>query len=56
MDSTVYPRLNYTKCVDGIAQAVPGSAAHKFQCHNVCPPSPSLYDWDSTSTPRLIKA
>ncbi|CRK16700.1 hypothetical protein BN1723_011058 [Verticillium longisporum] len=30
MDASKWPRLNYTKCVNGYAEAVPGSPLHKF--------------------------
>jgi hypothetical protein len=35
MDSTKWPRLNYTKCINGYADAVPGDPLHKFKCKNV---------------------
>lgn len=36
MDSSVWPRLNFTtKCVNGIAAAIPGDKAHTFRCKNV---------------------
>lgn len=41
MNSTKWPRLGYTKCVDGFAQAIPDSPAHKFRCKNVSPGVPS---------------
>ena len=45
MNSSHWPRLEYTKCVDGIAQAVPGSAAHRFRCKNI-----DLYDFINHAT------
>lgn len=44
-DSSQWQRLNYTKCVDGYAQAIPGSAMHKFQCRNM-----DLYDFINHAT------
>jgi hypothetical protein len=38
MDSTKWPRLNYTKCVDGVAAAVPGDPLLTFRCKNVSLP------------------
>lgn len=35
MNSEKWPRLNYTKCVDGIAAAVPGDPLLTFRCKNV---------------------
>ncbi|TKX24082.1 hypothetical protein C1H76_3650 [Elsinoe australis] len=35
MNSTQYPELGYTKCVDGIAAAIPGDANNTFQCNNI---------------------
>lgn len=35
MDSTQWPRLNYTKCVNGVAEAVPGNPMLTFRCKNV---------------------
>lgn len=35
LDTTVYPRLNYTKCVNGIAAAIPGDPTNTFKCKNV---------------------
>lgn len=42
MDSTKWPRLNYTKCVDGIAAAVPGDPLLTFRCKNVSPASDAV--------------
>ncbi|PNS16945.1 hypothetical protein CAC42_4909 [Sphaceloma murrayae] len=35
MNSTQYPELGYTKCVDGLAAAIPGDANNTFQCNNI---------------------
>ena len=35
MDSTKWPRLKYTKCVDGVAEAVKGDPLQTFRCKNV---------------------
>lgn len=35
MDSTQWPRLNYTKCINGKAEAVPGNPLLTFKCKNV---------------------
>ena len=42
LDSTQWPRLNYTKCVNGIAQAIEGSDTHKFRCKNVSHPARNI--------------
>lgn len=34
MDSTQYPELGYTPCVDGVAAAIPGNTNNTFRCHN----------------------
>lgn len=34
-DSSIYPRLDYTKCVNGLAVAIKGDATHTFKCKNV---------------------
>ncbi|CAG8956885.1 hypothetical protein HYFRA_00012340 [Hymenoscyphus fraxineus] len=34
MASSQYPKLGYTPCVNGIAEAIPGDAAHTFRCKN----------------------
>lgn len=36
LDSSGWPTLNYTKCLDGFPESIPGSADHKFKCKNVC--------------------
>jgi hypothetical protein len=33
--SEQYPKLGYTKCVDGYAEAIKGDANNTFACHNV---------------------
>lgn len=35
MDSTKWPRLGYTPCKNGVAEAVKGDPLHKFRCKNV---------------------
>ncbi|KAL8337649.1 hypothetical protein RB598_006511 [Gaeumannomyces tritici] len=40
LDSASYPRLNYTKCVDGKAEAIKGDPLHTFRCKNM-----DLYDF-----------
>ena len=35
-----WPRLNYTKCVNGVAEAIKGDPAHTFKCKNT-----DLYDF-----------
>ena len=40
LNSSVWPRLGYTKCEDGVAQAVPGDPLHGFKCKNI-----DLYDF-----------
>lgn len=35
MDSTQYPELGYTACVDGFAAAIPGDVNNTFRCNNV---------------------
>lgn len=34
-DSTQYPELGYTPCVDGFAAAIPGDVNNTFRCNNV---------------------
>lgn len=45
MDSRKWPRLDYTKCVDGIAEAVPGDPLLTFKCKNI-----DLYDFINHAT------
>ncbi|KAK3388089.1 hypothetical protein B0T20DRAFT_365770 [Sordaria brevicollis] len=45
LNSTQWPRLNYTKCVDGIAAAIPGDPLHTFRCKNM-----DLYDFVNHAT------
>lgn len=45
MDSTKWPRLNYTKCENGIAEAVPGDPLQTFKCKNI-----DLYDFINHAT------
>lgn len=45
LDSTVWPRLNYTKCVNGKAEAIKGDPLHTFKCKNV-----DLYDFINHAT------
>ncbi|ROT38384.1 hypothetical protein SODALDRAFT_277603 [Sodiomyces alkalinus F11] len=40
LNSAAWPRLNYTKCVNGKAEAVPGDPLHTFRCKNI-----DLYDF-----------
>ncbi|KAM0322522.1 hypothetical protein ACHAQA_009368 [Verticillium albo-atrum] len=40
LESSQWPRLNYTKCVNGYAEAIKGDPLHKFKCKNV-----DLYDF-----------
>ncbi|CAL3969718.1 hypothetical protein PZA11_007696 [Diplocarpon coronariae] len=35
LDSSGWPRLNFTKCVNGLATAIEGDASHTFRCKNV---------------------
>ncbi len=34
-DTSIYQRLNYTKCINGFAQAIPGDPLYKYKCKNV---------------------
>lgn len=45
LDSSVHPRLNYTKCVNGVAAAVPGNPLYTFKCKNM-----DLYDFINHAT------
>lgn len=36
MDSYKYPTLGYTKCKDGVVEAIKGDANNTFRCNNVC--------------------
>lgn len=42
MDSSVWPRLNYTQCINGKAEAIPGDPLHTFKCKNAVSIPPSL--------------
>jgi hypothetical protein len=44
LDSSQWPRLNYTKCINGKAEAVPGDPLQTFSCKNM-----DLYDFISHS-------
>ncbi|EPE31268.1 hypothetical protein GLAREA_12571 [Glarea lozoyensis ATCC 20868] len=35
MDSSQFPKLGYTKCINGFADAVPGDPLYKFKCKNM---------------------
>ncbi|GAB7359548.1 hypothetical protein MBLNU230_g6736t1 [Neophaeotheca triangularis] len=35
MESSQYPELGYTKCIDGFAEAIPGDQNNTFQCNNI---------------------
>ncbi|CAH0045576.1 unnamed protein product [Clonostachys solani] len=35
MDSSQYPPLGYTPCVNGFAAAIPGDELNTFRCHNI---------------------
>ncbi|EGY16228.1 uncharacterized protein VDAG_07392 [Verticillium dahliae VdLs.17] len=35
LQSSKWPRLNYTKCVNGYAEAIKGDPLHKFKCKNL---------------------
>lgn len=39
MNSTQWPRLDYTKCVNGVAEAIKGDPHHTFRCKNVSSPA-----------------
>ncbi|KAK3955699.1 hypothetical protein QBC32DRAFT_310818 [Pseudoneurospora amorphoporcata] len=45
LNSTQWPRLNYTKCVNGIAEAIRGDALQTFRCKNM-----DLYDFINHAT------
>jgi choice-of-anchor B domain-containing protein len=45
LNSAQWPRLNYTKCVDGVAAAVPGNPLLTFRCRNM-----DLYDFINHAT------
>jgi hypothetical protein len=45
LDSTQWPRLNYTKCTNGVAAAVPGDPNLTFRCKNM-----DLYDFINHAT------
>lgn len=45
LNSTKWPRLDYTKCVNGFAEAIPGDPLHKFRCKNI-----DLYDFINHAT------
>ncbi|KFA49962.1 hypothetical protein S40293_01205 [Stachybotrys chartarum IBT 40293] len=39
-DASQWPRLNFTQCINGIAEAIPGDPLHTFRCDNF-----DLYDF-----------
>ena len=45
LNSTVWPRLSYTKCIDGKAEAIKGDPNHTFRCKNM-----DLYDFINHAT------
>lgn len=45
LDSSVHPRLNYTKCINGRAEAIPGNPLYTFRCKNI-----DLYDFINHAT------
>lgn len=45
LHSEKWPRLNYTKCIDGKAEAVPGDPLLTFRCKNI-----DLYDFINHAT------
>lgn len=45
LNSTQWPRLNYTKCVNGIAEAIHADALQTFRCKNM-----DLYDFINHAT------
>jgi hypothetical protein len=50
MDSSLYPELGYTPCVNGFIEAIPGDQNNTFKCSNVSDPLPS------TSRPSMADA
>ena len=47
LKSTQWSRLNYTKCVNGIAEAIQGDALNTYRCKNM-----DLYDFMNHATLR----
>lgn len=45
LDSSQWPRLNYTECIDGQAEAIKGDPLHTFRCKNM-----DLYDFINHAT------
>lgn len=45
LDSSKWPRLNYTKCIDGKVEAIKGDPLHTFRCKNM-----DLYDFINHAT------
>ena len=35
LNSANWPELGYTRCVNGLAEAIPGDPLHTFRCRNV---------------------
>ena len=54
MDSTKWPRLKYTKCKNGVAEAIPGDPLHTFRCKNVSFPEDQPKGQANTYGCRLI--
>lgn len=51
MDSSVYPEIKDTvKCVNGVAEAIPGNANYTFQCNNVRHESHEALDCKANSS------
>ncbi|ROT38201.1 hypothetical protein SODALDRAFT_333973 [Sodiomyces alkalinus F11] len=45
LDSSQWPRLNYTRCINGKAEAIPGDPLHTFRCKNM-----DIYDFINHAT------
>ena len=39
-NSSQWPRLGYAKCINGVAEAIPGDPLNTFRCKNVSPSEP----------------
>lgn len=54
MESSLYPELGYTPCVNGFIEAIPGDQNNTFKCSNVSDPPPSTSRPSMADTPRAI--
>lgn len=54
LESSQYPELSYTPCIDGLATAIPGDANNTFQCNNVSVTNEYSGTYYGTNSPLTI--